>query len=214
MAKTIGQMTAETREINVEKGWRPAAGGPGANTFGDYLALLHSEASEMLEAFRDWRLDDATKPTSECRVLAGDLSYCHVHYQPVAKCGKPQGVGSELADVLIRLLDSGDVFEIPVFDPDSELADVAPMPIPDRVVTFGDHVTWLHECIAAVPHPSQLTSPKTFVRALPHLLRSVVAVAQRYGIDLDAEYERKQAYNRTRPYQHGGRTLADGPAAR
>ncbi len=193
MAKTIGQMTAETRGINVEKGWRPDAGGPGANTFGDYLALLHSEVSEMLEAFRDWRLADATSTT--------------VHATPPHGRPKPEGVGSEMADVLSRLLDSGDVFELPVFDPDSELADVAPMPIPTWVSSFGDHVTWLHECIAAVPHPSQLTSPKTFVRALPHLLRSVVAVAQRYGIDLDAEYERKLAFNRTRGHRHGGKRL-------
>lgn len=28
-----------------------------------------------------------------------------------------------------------------------------------------------------------------------------------YDFDLEAEYERKMAYNRTRPYRHGGRTL-------
>jgi hypothetical protein len=43
----------------------------------------------------------------------------------------------------------------------------------------------------------------------PLMLRALVGVAERYGIDLEAEYARKIAYNRTRPYQHGGRTLAD-----
>ncbi len=43
------------------------------------------------------------------------------------------------------------------------------------------------------------------------VLRALVAVAQRYEIDLLTEYERQMAYNRTRPCQHGGRPLAAAP---
>lgn len=114
--KTIADMTAEIRQVNTEKGWRT-----GHNTFGDYIALIHSELSEALEAYRDHRLEDAT-----------EVMYSR-------QIAKPEGVGSEFADVLIRLLDVADI----------------------------------------------------------------------YGIDLAAEYERKLAYNRTRPYQHGGRTLSE-----
>lgn len=115
---TIAYMTEQVREVNIAKGWRK-----GHNTFGDYIALLHSELSEALEAYRDHRLADAT------------AAFDRETEQP----SKPEGVGSEFADVLIRLLDTCDV----------------------------------------------------------------------YGIDLAAEFDRKIAFNATRPYQHGGRTLAN-----
>jgi NTP pyrophosphatase (non-canonical NTP hydrolase) len=59
-------------------------------TFGDDVALLHSEVSEMLEAYRDHGYSDMTDLT-----LPGDT-----------RLPKPEGVGSEAADILIRLLDT------------------------------------------------------------------------------------------------------------
>lgn len=136
MKKSIEELTAEIREVNVAHGWRPAGGGPGSNTFGDYIALLHSEVSEALEAYRDHRLADATRPV--CGRAGNGEEPCPEHGP-----SKPEGVGSELADVFIRLADMADVF----------------------------------------------------------------------GIDLSFEVERKIAYNRTRPYQHGGRTVSDADPA-
>jgi NTP pyrophosphatase (non-canonical NTP hydrolase) len=188
MTLTLGQITAEVRENNVAHGWRPANGGPGENTWGDYIALLHSEVSEALEAYRDHRLVDATQPGAfhardNVRILA-----------------KPEGVGSEFADVLIRLVDMADVFGIRLSGYD-HLADLRAHTPDSRfsVVTFGDHMTWLHREISdAVLSPARLAL----------VLRTLDTTARKYGIDLEAEYRRKIAYNRTRPYQHGGRTLA------
>jgi NTP pyrophosphatase (non-canonical NTP hydrolase) len=126
--KSLDDMAVDVRKVNIEHGWRD-----GTNTFGDYIALLHSELSEALEAYRDHRLEDAT--AEPCAVTATGKGVCTEHGLP-----KPEGVGSEFADVLIRLLDTCDV----------------------------------------------------------------------YGIDLEAEYRRKLEYNKTRPYQHGGRTLNGG----
>ena len=119
--KSLHAMADEVYEIECLLGWQP-----NDNRFGESMALLHSEVSEALEAYRNWGLEDATEtPPHQDGWTYG------------VPPGKPEGVGSELADVLIRLLSS----------------------------------------------------------------------ARQYGVDLEAEYERKCAYNRTRSHRHGGKRL-------
>src|SRR3569833_563091 len=117
--KTIAQMTVEIRQVNIEKGWRAPDGGPASNSIGDYLALLHSELSEALEAYRDHRLADATKRPKA-------MWAAHELGKPAVFQGydtpKPEGVGSEFADLLIRLLDMCDVIAVnPADDMDRPL---------------------------------------------------------------------------------------------
>jgi NTP pyrophosphatase (non-canonical NTP hydrolase) len=112
-SKTLDEMQAEVYVNNKAHGWYDEE-----RTVGDDVALLHTEVSEMFEAFRVTGLSDATE------------SDPGLAYPP-----KPEGFGSEVADVFIRLLDT----------------------------------------------------------------------CERRGVDLQFEYERKMAYNRTRPYRHGKR---------
>jgi NTP pyrophosphatase (non-canonical NTP hydrolase) len=116
VSKTIEEMQAEVLEINARHDWGNGEPVP----FQTAISNLHGEVSEAWEAWRKWGVDDAT--TEESARGTG---------QPP----KPEGVGSEFADIFIRLLDN---------------------------------------CAA-------------------------------YGVDLRAEYERKVAYNRTRPVKHGGK---------
>ncbi len=213
VAPTIAALTAQIRENNIAKGWRSAGGGPGDNTLGDYIALLLTEAAEATEAYRDYRLRDATKrpepifQDQEIPKIRKDDVYATKRVLVGHRPAKPEGVGSELADMVIRLLDTGDVFGFPVADQDCELDDVADLdprvsdPKLPALVTFGDHMAWLGR---RIDHMWTETST-----APSWALRAVVTVARKYGFDLNAEVERKMAYNRTRSFRHGGRALSD-----
>lgn len=119
--RPLAQMQQQVREVNQANGWFDSD-----RTFGEDIALLHSEVSEMLEAYREAGTSDTTAP--DVVDMDGNI---------ISPLAKPEGVGSEAADILIRLLDT----------------------------------------------------------------------CERYGIDLDHEFERKIAFNATRGHRHGGKRL-------
>ena len=87
------QAAEQVREVNEANGWFEEQ-----RSVGEDIALLHSEASEMLEAYREHGLADMTGEVHELHAVNGQM------VQAIPP--KPEGFGSEAADVLIRLLDT------------------------------------------------------------------------------------------------------------
>ena len=163
-------------------------------TFGDLIALVHSELSEALEAYRekhiwtDWR-QLQTYPN-----------------------GQPRGVASELADVVIRVANMAEWYGVVL----SEIR-VINWERPQWVRSFGDWITILHSSVHMIMFvalvelyndPSaHIPCGRDWGTELRDTIGRVHRMAAHYSIDLDAAIAAKMEYNRTRSYRHGGKAL-------
>ena len=80
--KTLNDMIFESAELSEAMGWRETE-----RPFPETTALLHSEVSEAMEEYRNGHEPD------------------HTYY---GEDGKPEGIPSEFADILIRLLEESE----------------------------------------------------------------------------------------------------------
>lgn len=191
----LGKMEAEVLQYCKDMGWYDED-----VPFEVAMALLHEEAAEAGAAWRKHGLEDMTAERGPAIVDGADPGQRPGLYVKGHELPKPEGVGSEFADILIRALDDSTRYGL-------NLAAL----IPARTGRFGTHdhfltnINVLHGLIARTSMAWDAT-PDYFHRPDTSLADVVVFTGQLavlYGIDLEAEYERKMAYNKTRPYRHG-----------
>ncbi|MGO4786998.1 hypothetical protein AB4124_06165 [Paenibacillus sp. 2KB_20] len=89
---TISRLVEEAHRNAVEKGWWDED-----CSFGEIISLIHSEASEALEDYRNGR--DITEVWYENKELKTRMN------DPITPNCKPCGIPSELADIVIRVFD-------------------------------------------------------------------------------------------------------------
>lgn len=103
MAKTLNEWAAEIHQNAVDHGWWDEP----RRTYGDIVALCHSELSEALEEYRNGKplvYCDAIETNAECMESEGGGCIgivCLQHFPD----RKPEGVAVEMIDCMIRILD-------------------------------------------------------------------------------------------------------------
>jgi hypothetical protein len=152
----------------------------------------------MTDAYRRWGFFDGTRYTTR-----GDNGQIIPIVNP-----KPEGIGSEIADVLIRLIDNVDMLPVGF---EYLVSGHGRFGFSTR---FGTACNTLHTLIAKLsmmldsyescPLPDELP---IIGRCFRDVYQYLIQMAAYYGFDIRFEYERKLTYNRTRAYRHGGKKM-------
>ena len=203
----LNDFTKEVHQNAVEHGWWDEK-----RSFGDIISLCHSELSEALEEFRAGRpmvwqgCQGSSTPC--CREGCGDWEdgVCEINCLDE----KPEGIAVELADCIIRVLDWFGKEELDADTLVAEAKKAVVCDVPGRIYasTLGDRIARWH-LLLSLAYSCWCRASAQYAAALRMALcvAEIEAWAVREGVDMEAILEQKHAYNKTRPYRHGGKIL-------
>lgn len=201
----MNKFAAEVHQNAVEHGWWDEE-----RSFGEIIALCHSELSEALEEYR------AKRPMVYFVVEMDDGkggTYMAIREDIISEedfAGeKPEGIAVELADCIIRILDW---YGKEGLDTDALLLDagiITMCDLPTPVYgSFGDFIALLHNLLSmAYACWCNASGISASALRLAKCIREIMAWAKENGVDMEHILDMKHEYNKGRPYRHGGKAL-------
>lgn len=213
----LNKFAQAVHENAVKHGWWDEE-----RTFGEIIALCHSELSEALEEYRAKRpmlyypcnaggvcVDDAEGDNVSCGSRVTDPE--HQEAACKARSKKPEGVAVELADCIIRVLDYFGKEELDVDALMQEAMNAVMCDVPGRIyaATLGDCISRWH-LLLSLAYSCWCEASGTHASAL-RMARCVCEILAwgkvTDGLDFEMILDIKHEYNKTRPYRHGGKAL-------
>lgn len=126
------------------------------------------------------------------------------------RSAKPEGIAVELADCIIRILD---YFGKEEFDTDALMLrarTTVMCDVPCRVynASLGDRIARWH-LLLFLAYSCWCRASGTYAAALRMALCvcEIMEWSEENGVNLEKALDIKHAYNKTRPYRHGGKVL-------
>ena len=182
----LAKLQKEAHAIARDHGWWDTE-----RTFGDCIALVHSELSEALEAYRVHGLEDQTYEANDWESMRPDDRW-------PPSITVPEGVASELADVVIRVADIAEWYGVDLTEHVPPPRDYGADAILQGCESFGDWITVLGMFVGFVYwHYKYEQGLNPWAWAAGQLVYGVQRVAAHYDIDLDAAIAAKLEYMRS-----------------
>lgn len=209
----IRDFEKEVHQNAVDHGWWESNRG-----IAEIVALIHSEWSEALEEYRSGRpmvwYSCTDNNHEDC--ITVDPGNCRIARNGLCPHKKPEGIVVELIDGCIRVLDylGKEDVQIHGIETFEELMKEAPeaaykVELPQLIANLHLKTSQAYNCIRISEKESEMSMAISLSRGYA-IMFEIIAVAFCWIMDHGhaplSIMQEKHAYNRTRPYKHGGKT--------